>query len=648
MASGSISMSSSKAWEGRIDWYSETSASANRSTVTARVYTWKTDNYPTSGGGWFEGKLTVGSKSVGISFEQCDPEETLVAELSDTIYHDGDGTASCLISCYITKGYSTQLAGVTCSGEENVELDLIPRASILSCDGGILGSEVALNIYSDSTAPGHTITYSCGGASGEVCGLTWARSLKWTPPIELASQAPSGTSVTVNLTLRAYIDGAVIGSSTVTVSFDIPDTVVPTVSAEISDAKGYADTYGGYIQKRSALSVVLTDSGAYGSSIVSRQISFDDKVYTSSRVTTEVIKGSGQLQMMVTVKDSRGRVGVTTIDVQVLTYEPPWIDNVTVQRCDQDGTRNKSGAYLIVTFDAAITALNDSLEDQNSASYKIQYKQSSASYYSTTTLENLAGQYSVTGEEFIFEADPSYSYNVVITATDNFGSTQKSANGPSKSVFWSRLAKGLGFAFGKVAEMAGHLDMGWHIFMNKNRVYGLPDPTADDEAVTLAYLKAQMEKLTKTCDESIKTAKQESLEAMYPIGAPYISFTNATSPDKILGFGTWVRVEGRFLLAAGSPDANTDNRFGSMSGTSWTIAAGSKGGQDYHSLTVLEMPSHTHGNVRTYSRDGTGNISPGESAGGDGSSEFTSATGGGEAHNNMPPYIAVYIWQRTA
>lgn len=190
--------------------------------------------------------------------------------------------------------------------------------------------------------------------------------------------------------------------------------------------------------------------------------------------------------------------------------------------------------------------------------------------------------------------------------------------------------------------------MGWHIFMNKNRVYGLPDPTADDEAVTLAYLKAQMEKLTKTCDESIKTAKQESLEAMYPIGAPYISFTNATSPDKILGFGTWVRVEGRFLLAAGSPDANTDNRFGSMSGTSWTIAAGSKGGQDYHSLTVLEMPSHTHGNVRTYSRDGTGNISPGESAGGDGSSEFTSATGGGEAHNNMPPYIAVYIWQRTA
>ena len=125
----------------------------------------------------------------------------------------------------------------------------------------------------------------------------------------------------------------------------------------------------------------------------------------------------------------------------------------------------------------------------------------------------------------------------------------------------------------------------------------------------------------------------------------YIS-TNNNSPQNFLG-GTWVRIEGRFLLGAGSG-----------------YGAGSTGGEATHTLTTNEMPEHAH-NVRVYSGVTTGGYSRVAKAGSNyvtstsasvtasGSSYSvgnmgTVENGSGQAHNNMPPYLAVYIWKRTA
>ena len=107
----------------------------------------------------------------------------------------------------------------------------------------------------------------------------------------------------------------------------------------------------------------------------------------------------------------------------------------------------------------------------------------------------------------------------------------------------------------------------------------------------------------------------------------------------IYGGTTWVKIEGRFLL-----------------GQSSSYAINSTGGSATHVLTVNEMPAHNHegkfkiaagaflttlsemaiGNRGTASYDSTGNtITP-------------PTNGGGQAHNNMPPYKVVYIWQRTS
>lgn len=142
-----------------------------------------------------------------------------------------------------------------------------------------------------------------------------------------------------------------------------------------------------------------------------------------------------------------------------------------------------------------------------------------------------------------------------------------------------------------------------------------------------------------------KTAAEIML-TLYPVGAVYIS-ANSTSPASLFG-GTWEQIHGRFLLASGSPDANTDNRFGDITG-GWVAGSGSTGGQDYHTLTVEEMPSHTH--ASQYVKPESGYMAAGMKGSAEAnwwSEDYIRATGGGQKHNNMPPYLAVNMWKRVS
>lgn len=123
------------------------------------------------------------------------------------------------------------------------------------------------------------------------------------------------------------------------------------------------------------------------------------------------------------------------------------------------------------------------------------------------------------------------------------------------------------------------------------------------------------------------------LMELYPVGSIYLS-ANSTDPGTFIG-GTWKRIKDCFLLAAGN-----------------TYAAGSTGGEATHTLTVNEMPYHTHTVTDQYFRSGTGaqlGVTTGDMLLGDGyTTRRTSANGSGSAHNNMPPYLTVYMWQRIA
>lgn len=124
-------------------------------------------------------------------------------------------------------------------------------------------------------------------------------------------------------------------------------------------------------------------------------------------------------------------------------------------------------------------------------------------------------------------------------------------------------------------------------------------------------------------------------DLIYPIGAIYLS-VSATNPATLFG-GKWEQIKDKFLLAAGD-----------------TYSNGSTGGEANHILTIEEMPSHKH-QIKTNNDDWN------NSAGGgnygtthDGANSwyntnwYTENSGGNAAHNNMPPYLTVYMWKRVA
>lgn len=153
---------------------------------------------------------------------------------------------------------------------------------------------------------------------------------------------------------------------------------------------------------------------------------------------------------------------------------------------------------------------------------------------------------------------------------------------------------------------------------------------------------------------TVNVPSTEILTKVYPVGSIYMSTSN-TSPASFLG-GTWESIQGRFLFGAGANSANTTDHYGSMSASAINRSAGELGGETRHTLTVDEIPSHYHQNLYWNGSDisfNSGNqngyyFNWGSKQMGDGRYLTTGTTGSGGTHNNMPPYLVVYMWKRTA
>lgn len=120
------------------------------------------------------------------------------------------------------------------------------------------------------------------------------------------------------------------------------------------------------------------------------------------------------------------------------------------------------------------------------------------------------------------------------------------------------------------------------------------------------------------------------LPIIYPIGS-VVTLGVATNPAVIWGFGTWTAIAGRVIV--GIDAAQTE--FDTLDET---------GGAKTVTLDVTQIPAHhhTYGTANAFIQGGAG------TGGTDNGQLNTSDTGGGQAHDNMPPYIVKYCWQRTA
>jgi hypothetical protein len=135
-------------------------------------------------------------------------------------------------------------------------------------------------------------------------------------------------------------------------------------------------------------------------------------------------------------------------------------------------------------------------------------------------------------------------------------------------------------------------------------------------------------------DKLENNTKNDILREVYPVGSIYINSTDNTNPGTLLGFGTWTAFgAGRVPVGYNSGDSDFDT-------------AEETGGEKEHTLTESELASHNHITRATKFESGTdvALIRDGDQRG----SNPTDNTGGDSPHNNLQPYITVYMWKRTA
>lgn len=562
---------------------------------------------------------------------------TKIFEKTVNVSHNTDGTKT--LSVYAS--FSTKVSIGTLTKSASKVLTTIPRATqpTLSSSSVNLGSEVTITMNRASSAFTHTLTYSFGSATGTI-GSSLGTSKVWTPALDLAAQIPNATSGTVVITCKTYNGSTLIGTKTVNLTINVPSTVAPTISGiAISDtvsidSQTLVEKYGAYIQNKSIPKATINSSASY-STIKQYKVTYQGTSLLSNtnEVTLGLLTQTGSVTIAVEVMDGRGRTASSEITITSLAYNSPSV-SATVIRCDADGTANDDGAYMKVTCKTTITALNDI----NSKSVVLTYKRKSETSWTTAKTWTA---YSI-DEAVIISADADSSYDIKLTATDDFSgsnpATFTTEIGTTEAIMDFK-SDGKGMAIGKASEQYG-LEVEWNAQFNNN---------VNINEVNFKPSDSFKEHWAAILNGETPSGTNPLLDLIHPVGSIYWS-TNITSPETLFG-GTWEQIKDTFVLAAGD-----------------SYSAGSTGGEAEHTLTTSEIPSHYH-NMREYgntfymyssgkSTSTSGDIFVRKLTAANGFVSSVSDTdtyrlrtnnvGGEKAHNNMPPYLVAYCWKRTA
>lgn len=374
-----------------------------------------------------------------------------LASGTTTAAHDADGTK--VFEYSFTQQFDINYAGTqigTKSGKSTGTPTTIPRATTpTTVASAAMGSAITVSTPRASSAFTHKLTYRFGSATGNIASNV-TTSTTWAIPLSLANQIPNATSGTLTIVCETFNGNISLGTKTTTLTVTVPDTVKPTISSVmITEATaGLAAKFGKYIQYKSSIRVEIDAAGAYGSTIVSYVSTVQGITFKTDIFTTGTLDTVGTLPVTVTVTDSRGRKTTLTRNISVTAYYEPRIASFTAQRCDSSGTPKDDGTRLKIAYTFDVCPL-DSLNDK---SYKIAYRESSASTYITlkTGSEYAVNESLVSSD--VFNVDNAY--RVMLTVTDYFNPSGVSVEIeiPTSFSLMDFNASGKGIAIGEASK----------------------------------------------------------------------------------------------------------------------------------------------------------------------------------------------------
>ena len=307
---------------------------------------------------------------------------------------------------------------------------------------------------------------------------------------------------------------------------------------------------------------------------------------------------------------------ITLYAIWKKSYTPPWTTSVVgPYRCDANGDPTEDGMYFYAEFDW------EWFEDTPVTGCSIEWycTTDADDRGSATPVVTPAGDYEA-WTDGVFgggELRTDKTYIVQLRLTDAHGDTVFPYTVPSKlfpiDFIGDPTTGHTGAAFGKPADTPDLLDIAWDTKITGNL-------TVDGSVNVVGFADAVYKTL---------------LDRFYPINSIYISYSH-TNPGTLFG-GEWQRLANRFLW--GCDEQGT---------------IGSTGGSEKVTLNIDQMPVHSHPVMfEGYGSAAAGVLTFKQSSsagyfGYNNQAKYAATTGGGQAHDNMPPYIQVSIWRRIA
>lgn len=599
-----------------VTWSAEQSVADNYSDVTAKVYmrSWNTShsasNLTITA---FGVSKTITANAVNDSNSSWDNHYLGSATLR--VNHDSAGNKSGTISVswafngYIDSTYVTNMSATS----ETITLNQIPRKATIITAPNFTDEENPAITYNNPLGTNAKLLQACISLDGKTELITYrdidmsATSYTFAFTDEerliLLTAARSTNSLTVYFVVKTKIgetDYTSTSKKTMTVINANP--IFTNASYESINHLNLANS-STVIKGYSNIRITMSEATPLKQAEI-----IEYKVIVGSKVNENVglihtIENVDDSIIRCFAIDSRGNVTEKIVNISnYIDYSP-----VTLDVYESSRIGNISSDVLLELGGLAWNG-NFGLVD-NALSIQYFYKVRGSEIYTQGSTEisiDIASNYSVemqiAGDLGTNGFDVDKNYDIKVVVSDKLSSTEKSMilrkGRPGISVHEK------GVAFGN--------------FYDKT-VGGV--------------LQGYSEELDKMIDLI-------NLNRYYPVGHIYIS-VNETNPSSLFG-GTWEQIKDTFLLSAGD-----------------TYKAGETGGEAKHTLTVEEMPSHKHAYPFTNSLLGVGASSANKETnsltgnGGSWSNIRASGntmqnTGGSEAHNNMPPYLVVYMWKRVS
>lgn len=500
------------------------------------------------------------------------------------IAHTPDGSKSFTISGFSGWIYES---GTTYASSQTFTLPTIPRASSVSCSTANIGSNATITINRASTSFTHTLTYSFGSLSGTIATKTSSTNVSWTIPTTFYGQIPNSRSGTGTITCDTYSGSTLIGSKSTSFTATVNESASkPTLSPTVSDSNTTTTALTGDSSK--FIKYYSNASVATGAQARNSATLKSQKITCGAKSITSAsgtINAVESGSFTFSATDTREYTTTQTVNKTLIDYIKLTCSlNAGAPTTAGVATLKISGNYWDGTFGKVA----------NTLTVQYRYKAQGGNYGSWTTVS---------------ATKSNNTYNATATISGlNYQTTY---------VFQAR-------AVDKLATI--------NTDEQARRTTPIFDWSKNDFNV----------------NGTLKVNNTNIFDLIYPVGSFYIS-AKSTNPATLFG-GTWEQIQGRFLL-----------------GRSSSYPVGSMGGEATHTLTEAEMPSHeghlSAGIVGTVPQ-GKGNYKgflnlDKMTAYGDGGRGWnvyagneihpaSEAVGGGQSHNNMPPYLSVFIWKRTA